>query len=400
MIDSAIRFCTPNQPSSLKFNDNDWANFDYSSSQSTCASAIQRASYMRGLPTDSNSVSNDFFEARAPHFWFYTAANAPTCGQPVAMSWVMTLTQADGGQLSFEEIGLPALFACFLAIFLAGGGVHAYVHYGRSPRFEPIIVILFTSSLGAQTVSLLLNLVRYGVLSSTGEDSLFCSVAAGLTRAGASVLLWIVCGLAATGYGITTARLFQPANAVAVSILFVAVVIYVAGLAWMVTAYDPASTSSQTSAWPFVTVTVLSVLYAAWFVWALRRTLLREAHTLKREVLWRLAVALGSSFAVMPLAGIVGAMVYPTESTRVVYGIDTACIAVVYAAGCWALWPPHVRDAFKTYDASGTALHSLDDDYFLDQGLPDISALSKPGQALAGIDIAYEALPSHGTGRA
>jgi hypothetical protein len=46
-------------------------------------------------------------------------------------------------------------------------------------------------------------------------------------------------------------------------------------------------------------------------------------------------------------AGIVGAMVYPTESTRVVYGIDTACIAVVYAAGCWALWPPHVRDAFK-----------------------------------------------------
>ena len=58
-------------------------------------------------------------------------------------------------------------------------------------------------------------------------------------------------------------------------------------------------------------------------------------------------MSLGSSFAVLPLSGVVGALVTPIESARVWYGIDTAMITCVYAAGCWALWPANSRDAFK-----------------------------------------------------
>ena len=65
------------------------------------------------------------------------------------------------------------------------------------------------------------------------------------------------------------------------------------------------------------------------------------------QVLFRILVTLGSSFAVLPLLGIIGAATPDTEATRVWYGLDLFAWALVYGAACWALWPSKARDAFK-----------------------------------------------------
>lgn len=76
----------------------------------------------------------------------------------------------------------------------------------------------------------------------------------------------------------------QLSNVLPLCVLFTIVVIYLAGLGWVVTAYDPTATTNATDSWPFITVAVLTIAYGAWFVWATRQTMLRESHTLRREV--------------------------------------------------------------------------------------------------------------------
>ena len=191
-----------------EWDDNDFAAFNFRTA--SCGQIISPDHLTFSIPLTGHdgTVSNEFLENRAPHFWFFAIGAYPFC-PPVGAEWTMTVTQEDGSQLSYDELGLPTIFAIFFVLFLGGFVAHVWAHYVQTPRFSPLLVILFSASLGAYLASTFFKLIRYGSISATGIDSLACAGLALAFHAAANVFILIVCGLAAVGYGVSSSRLFQ-----------------------------------------------------------------------------------------------------------------------------------------------------------------------------------------------
>ena len=162
------------------------------------------------LNGNSGTASGSYTETMRPHFWFFTMANDGCT--PVFCEYTLTLTQADGGQLSFDEIGMPSTYGVFWLIYLVGGGVHVFLHYVRRPRFAPLLVLLLTGSLMLQLLSLTAHMIDWAQVSSRGVGLPFFEVTGGLFHLGAVFALWILAGLAANGFGITTFSLASRDN--------------------------------------------------------------------------------------------------------------------------------------------------------------------------------------------
>ena len=63
-------------------------------------------------------IVETFVEAARPHVWYFAAA-ADCVSAPQASSYTLDLRLADGSQLGYDELGMPAIYGCFLAINLA-----------------------------------------------------------------------------------------------------------------------------------------------------------------------------------------------------------------------------------------------------------------------------------------
>jgi hypothetical protein len=281
----------------VAFDDDDWGGI-FSGSVS-CPAAVANPRMALTLAPNTSPATGTFYESSRPHFWFMALANVPQCSPNVYLdSYTLTLLQADGNQLSYDEIGVPSAYGVFWAIYAIGLGIHVYFHYIRRPRFAPLLVMLLTWSLVLETLSLLSHLIDWGTVASNGIGVPFFAVAGALLRIGASLTLWVMAGLAANGFGISTYSLAAKDNIRGLILTAVALISYLALVIWYAVDRNPASTSNVGGAWPAIILLAVTLTYAGWFIFRIRSTILGETHTLKRRVLTRLAFVLGSQFAV------------------------------------------------------------------------------------------------------
>jgi len=86
----------------------------------TCGQAITKwtpdTSGFGLIPMPPNSASQQIAvtESLRPHMWYFTMAIAPDCSKNIELtSYTLELLQADGNQLGYDEIGMPAIFGVF-----------------------------------------------------------------------------------------------------------------------------------------------------------------------------------------------------------------------------------------------------------------------------------------------
>ena len=149
--------------------------------------------------------------------WVFALAGQPTGLYPpcpsLSADYTLTALQANGSQLSYEEQGLPAIYACFWVFMVLALGAHAYGHIvaplpqGYPKGARPPLVVALLVALTLHATSDTFHLIEWAYVDITGKESgYFLAVMGGLLRLGALACIWVMAAFLATGYGVTTRR--------------------------------------------------------------------------------------------------------------------------------------------------------------------------------------------------
>jgi len=148
-----------------------------------------------------------------PFYWFMLFSSSdparPTgssCGDGVSTAYTVEATQADGSQLAYDEVGLPAVYGVFWVVSLAQLAFHCWRHYFRRPAFAPGLVRALTALLALHALSDVAHLIEWSEVARTGRGSAALAAIGGLLRLGAQAVMWAAAALAAVGFGITSAE--------------------------------------------------------------------------------------------------------------------------------------------------------------------------------------------------
>ena len=151
--------------------------------------------------------------APRPFYWFRllsssdpAAPSGSSCGDGVSTAYTVEATQADGSQLAYDEVGLPAVYGVFWVVSLAQLAFHCWRHYFRQPAFAPGLVRALTALLALHALSDVAHLIEWSEVARTGRGSAALAAVGGLLRLGAQAVMWAAAALAAVGFGITSAE--------------------------------------------------------------------------------------------------------------------------------------------------------------------------------------------------
>jgi hypothetical protein len=221
-----------------------------------CAQATNQAPGATGFaslplaPGAGGSPATELFvETARPHLWYFTLAAQDCTTPPLLSSYTLDLRLADGSQLGYDEIGMPAIYGAFLALNAAVLLAHALAHYfpaalaallaalcgggggfaygrvdgagrgasaaaraaaanggagGAPRRFAPAIVRWFTASLSLFCAACLLHACDWAAAASNGIGAPAAGIAADFLRIGSLMALWTCSALVAMGYGVVS----------------------------------------------------------------------------------------------------------------------------------------------------------------------------------------------------
>jgi Rhodopsin-like GPCR transmembrane domain len=377
-----------------EFDDSDLA----SSYGKDCLSFISGATNNIALIASPNSyttVTGTFIESIRPHYWYFYGANnvgtAPgDCVPAASGEYILTVTQANGSQLGYDEIGMPAIYGVFWFFSFMILCFHLYGHYFRTPRFGPTIVICFTLVLFLHSGSTFCNLINWSVVQSSGKEVPFMEGVAAMLRFSSLFLIYVLSTLSANGYGITSYSLKSQYNIIGfIAVIFVAILLFVVLIWYWATVNRVAPpVTTFVAALPAISILALTLIFLGWFIFAIRSTIFQETHTTKRTLLFRLSFALGSVFMSLPLSEFIASVTPVYERTRVLAGIDLFIITCIYGALTWILWPTNAGPAFKVFDGSSALFLEANG-----EGTDVSSLLATPSDDFsASLDAAYAAM--------
>ena len=253
----------------LEFTDDAWSSVTKPDGTfSADCVGINNAASIRTPLTSVSPIEIDVKESDRAHYWYFVLSAADCNAGPFSISYTLTVRQADGGQLSYDELGMPSIFGAFFFFMLVASAAHIYLHYIRRPRFGPLVVIVFTVAILSETLATMCLMTHWAVVSSDGVGAPWINVIGDLLLVTASAATWIVAGLAANGYGIVTYSLSERKAGLwrGAALLAFTVVIYLAGLGWYRTQRSPAATSSFGSTWVGVILLLLTLAFLGWCV--------------------------------------------------------------------------------------------------------------------------------------
>lgn len=264
--------------------------------------------------------------------------NVLACQTPTSSStYTLVLKQGSGSQLSYEEQGLPAIYAVFWIFMGATMALHIYGHMvgpkpSNYPKVRPRLVDALVALLALHAFSNTLHLIEWGVVDQTGKDSgLFLAAVGGLFRLAALCALWVMAAFIATGYGISTMNIGSmrdPKNYRGAILLTVLVVLgFTTTLLYSLTPRSVASArGSSAQGGMAITLTLFILGYLVWFVRRVRETIAAEVSVTKKALLNSLMWVTLGSFFILPFAEILcecGFFFYPQVAGEI--GVYSRC---------------------------------------------------------------------------
>ena len=270
--------------------------------------------------------------AAAPTFWYFSTYS--TSWQPsypaIGDTFTFTVTQSNGDHLSYEEAGLPAIYAVFWVwtMALAGAFIWALFFMAKPASFPtapPLLIRVVLVTLVLTALSNMAHLTEWGFLSNTGKPSgAFLAVVGGLLRLSASCAVWVLAAVVATGYGVSTLSVgsFKDASNIKgvvalgalllvgfiLSIYFGAVSSAAGGGAGNAKFGCTVAQSGTTGGiWAGLIYLALTFSYLAFVIIRWRGTIAAEASLPRKSLLTFLGYAVISSFFILPLAEVIGA---------------------------------------------------------------------------------------------
>jgi hypothetical protein len=168
------------------------------------------------LQNTISSVTETATMPAANTLWVFALQSLPSSTDPagtpcppLAADYTLTATQASGSQLSYEEQGLPAIYACFWVFMALTAGAHVYGHiiaplpqgYPTGDKgMRPPLVTCLLAALTLHMASDTLHLIEWAYVDVTGAESgLFLAVAGGLLRLAELAAIWVMAAFIATG---------------------------------------------------------------------------------------------------------------------------------------------------------------------------------------------------------
>jgi hypothetical protein len=279
-----------------------------------CSLGADGTALVNGLPTVAASPGSS-------QMWYFALTGCtPTTSTPMTLGYTLTATQANGSQLSYEEQGLPAIYACFWIMMAGTVLAHAWAHFlaplpADYPKgVRPPLVIALTVALALHAVSDTFHLIEWAVVDQTGRDSgMFLAALGGLTRLFALSAIWVMMAFIATGYGITTrsVRLMENNNWRGALLLGILVTLGLTSTLLYATATRaPSAAPDKAAAGVGLTLFFFTIGYLVWFVRRTRLTIADEVSLPKKALLQMLMwVTLGTSL-VLPLAEFLSAFFF------------------------------------------------------------------------------------------
>lgn len=283
-------------------------------------------------PPQSGTMALDFSATQPTTSWSFAISSivSPTTGTGCAVpgpvvSYTLTVLQADGGQLSYEELGLPAVYGCFWAIAAVIFGAHVWAHYVRmTPAFAPAIVRVFTLTLALHMMSDLFHLIEWSVVARSGSGNVGLNVCGGLLRLAALSCTWALAGLVAVGYGVSSYAFgawTDRANWSGAAILGALVLTnLVVSMLYAVQRTNDDTKLPASAAAAAIFLLIFTIAYIVWFVRRARLTIAAEVSVPKRVLMQRLMWALVAAFNILPFAELLSLAIPRYESLRVVVG--------------------------------------------------------------------------------
>ena len=298
---------------------------DTAGATSDCTSAASGVDVTELNPNAINALVAP--SASKPFFLYMSLCSTPgaQCGTPIpSTTYRVDARQTDGSQLSYEEIGLPWVYAVFWLTASALGAFHTYKHYMQGPRFDPIIVRALTVTLLCHFSSNLFHLIEWATVARTGVGNVGLVVCASLLRLSAVVTLWAVAAFVALGFGITSTdsssssisswksadfKLWARVNYRGL-ILFVALVVtyFILAVVYAAGAVSNPTTGRTQGSTVFAALVLLALTlsYIGWFIRKSSLTRAAEVNLTKRALLTKLTYVLVACFAVSPVAEFFG----------------------------------------------------------------------------------------------
>ncbi len=248
---------------------------------------------------------------------FPSPQNPPSPCQPASSpsTYTLVLKQGSGSQLSYEEQGLPAIYAVFWIFMGATLALHIYGHMvgpkpSNYPKVRPRLVDALAALLALHAVSNTLHLIEWGVVDQTGKDSgMFLAAVGGLFRLAALCALWVMAAFIATGYGISTMNIGSMRDAKnyrgAILLSVLVVLGFTTTLLYSLTPRSVASArGSSAQGGMAITLTLFILGYLVWFVKRVRETIAAEVSVTKKALLNALMWVTLGSFFILPFAEI------------------------------------------------------------------------------------------------
>lgn len=360
-------------------NDTVWTQLyghPYSNSDSgdvSCPDNLSLAQFRLPLPAvdGTGSIQMPIFEVDRPRMWYLQLANIVDglyCGTSPTGTFTATFLQADGSQLSYDERGLPGIFAAYFALFIVLGALHAWLHYYPRPPFAPTLVLIASASLGLTVFGLLLQLIDAGSLARDGEGVPGAGYVGYFFRLVSQMGVWMLATLTACGYGIVSYNLRDRKNFLPFLLQVIVMIAYIALAVWYGESRKPSDpNNAEVSAWPVILLLVITIGYMLWFIWrinALRRqpAVQQDSTGAKPRLLRILGIALGLHFAIAPVSEIIGAVSPDYDRVRNATIIDYLLSLATWVAIVYALWPAKAAPAFTVADGTKP---------YLPEGLPE-----------------------------
>lgn len=296
------------------------------SAPDTNAQPISEAAPTAGFPVISSNP---------PHFWYFSTycALPGGCAPPQTLNgdtFTLTVTQSDGGHLSYEEVGLPAVYAVFWVWTAALVGAFIWALYFAArpaayPAQLPVLTRALMITLALHTLSNLAHLIEWGFLSNTGKPSgAFLAVVGGLLRLAASGGFWVMAAIVATGYGVSTLSVgtYKDANNIkgVVALALLVLVGFILSIYFGATASaagggpgnpkygcSVAQSGNAAGIWAGLIFLALTFAYLAFVIIRWRMTLAAEASLPRKTLLTSLGYTVIACFFILPIAEICGA---------------------------------------------------------------------------------------------